>query len=70
MLAGKSNLALKFAYVKKEVLGIVELHPEWGVKEEKENIFGLLPEYKEHLKEIKQLEFSKVCKWCFKGLRK
>jgi hypothetical protein len=32
--------------VKKEVLGIVALHPEWGVKEEKENIFGLLPEYK------------------------
>jgi hypothetical protein len=70
VLAGKSNLALKFAYVKKEVLGIIAAHPEWGVKEEKENIFGLLPAYKEHLKETKILQLSKVCKWCFKALNK
>jgi hypothetical protein len=68
VLAGRSNLALKFAYVRKEVTGVVALHPEWGVREERENIFGLLGEYRGHLKETKVMEFGKVCRWCFGGL--
>lgn len=68
ILTGKSNLALKFAVVKREIEKLMKKYPDWKFQHEKEDIFKELGPFKQFLKSGQPLSKNKVCRWCFKAL--